>query len=136
LAEADLDDLLRQLAEATRGKARVAVEVDVQGACTLPRDVHVTLYRIAQEALNNVARHARASRVGVQLRCQPHGATLSISDDGRGFDGARVPPGHLGIGIMRERAEAIGAQLEIESQAGQGTRVTVTWEGGRMTSDE
>jgi ligand-binding sensor domain-containing protein/signal transduction histidine kinase len=127
LAEADLDDLLHQLAETTRGKARVSVEVDARGECTLPRDVHVTFYRIAQEALNNVARHARANRVWVRLRCQPGGTTLSISDNGRGFDGACVPPGHLGIGIMRERAEAIGAQLEIESQAGQGTRVTVIW---------
>ena len=82
--------------------------------------------------------HARASRVLVQLLCQPDRVILSVSDDGRGFDGDRVPPGHLGIGIMRERAEAVGACLEIESEPDQGTKVTVTWPGDERptTKDE
>jgi ligand-binding sensor domain-containing protein/signal transduction histidine kinase len=129
LAEADMGDLLRQLAEAVAGRARALVEVDIQGECTLPPDVHVTLYRIAQEALNNVAKHARARQALVQLCCQSSHVVLSIHDDGRGFDVEHVPPGRLGIGIMRERAEAIGARLEIESEPGQGTKVTVMWGG-------
>jgi signal transduction histidine kinase len=143
---------LRQLAEAITGRARVSVAVEVEGACDLPPDVHVALYRIAQEALNNVARHARASRATVCLRCTaltPHLALdegegqgvqveLTISDDGRGFDVDSVPPGHLGMAIMRERAEAVGARLEIAGQIDRGTRVTVVWtdDERRAANDE
>jgi signal transduction histidine kinase len=52
---------------------------------------------------------------------------LDICDDGRGFDPDQIPPDRMGLGIMRERAEAVGAQLEIVSQTGRGTRLTVTW---------
>jgi len=141
LAEVDLGDLLRQLAEAITGRARISVVVELEGACDLPPDVHIALYRIAQEALNNVAKHARASRATVRLRCTartPHLALdegerqgvrveLTISDDGRGFDVDSVPPGHLGMAIMRERAEAVGARLETEGQVDRGTQVTVVW---------
>ncbi len=127
LAETDLGDLLRQLTEAITGRSRVAVSVDLQGECKPSPELHVTLYRIAQEALNNVAKHARASEVRVTLRCPSDQIILSISDNGRGFEPAGVPPGHLGIGIMRERAEAVGARLEIQSEPGHGTTVTVVW---------
>jgi signal transduction histidine kinase len=133
LEEADLGDLLRQLAEATSGRGSVLVEVEVEGRCSLPPDVHVALYRIAQEALNNVAKHARAREAVVRLDCShpPSGAvTLSITDDGRGFDLNTIPPGRLGLGIMRERAEEVGAHFEIESEPGKGTRVAVIWADG------
>jgi len=65
----------------------------------------------------------------VSLRCQPGGVELRVVDDGRGFDPDQVPPDHLGLGIMRERAEAVGATLQIESQVGQGTQVVVVWAG-------
>jgi signal transduction histidine kinase len=90
--------------------------------------VHNTLYRIAQEAMNNVTRHAAATEVEVQLRCEPDHVTLSVSDNGRGFDTLQTPAGqHLGLGIMRERADEIGATLEISSQPNRGTQITVTW---------
>jgi len=137
LIEAELGDLLRQLAESITGRARVPVSVEVEGECALPPEVKVALYRIAQEALNNVAKHAAASQAAVSLRyllpspCQGEGpgvrVELRISDDGRGFDPQGVPPESLGLGIMRERAEAIGAALRIKSQVGQGTQVVVAW---------
>jgi signal transduction histidine kinase len=152
LAEVNLGDLLRQLAEAITGRARISVIVEVEGGCDLPPDVHIALYRIAQEALNNVAKHARASRATVCLRCSartPHlvlgegegqgvWVELTISDDGRGFDVDSVPPGHLGMAIMRERAQAIGARLEIEGQVDRGARVTVVWpdDERRAVNDE
>jgi two-component system nitrate/nitrite sensor histidine kinase NarX len=136
LADADLDDLLRQLAEAVAGRARVSVAVEVAGECDLPPDVHIALYRIAQEALNNVAKHARAGQVTVNLRRQPGRVILSIGDDGRGFDVGDVPPGRLGMGIMRERAEAIGAALTVESQPGSGTRVVVVWESDALNGGQ
>ena len=127
LAEAKLDCLLRQLAEAATGRARLSVDASVEDLPTLPRDVQIALFRIAQEALNNATRHAGASKVDLALRTLTQGVELRIADNGRGFDVARVSPGHLGLGIMRERAEAIGALLTIESERGRGTSVTVTW---------
>ena len=153
LVEASLGNLLRQLAEAVAGRKGVPVTVTVEGQCALPSDVHVALYRIAQEALNNVVKHAYASQVAVGLRCSPPipqapppqaggkegGAVeLCISDDGCGFDLGCVPPDRLGLGIIRERARAVGATLTIESRPDHGTRVMVVWEKdeGRITNDE
>jgi two-component system nitrate/nitrite sensor histidine kinase NarX len=133
LANSPLPDLLRQLAESVTGRARVPVSLAVQGEGDLPPDVKAAFYRIAQEALNNIAKHARASEALVNLRCRPEEVWLQIRDNGRGFDPAAVSPDHLGLGIMHERAEAVGATLKIESQRGQGTEVTVTWQNSTKT---
>jgi len=128
LTEASLGDLLRQLIEAVSGRAQVPITLEVEGECTtLPGDVQVSLYRTAQEALNNVAKHAQANQAIVSLNCQPNQIYLSISDDGRGFAFKSVTPDNLGLTIMHERAEAIGAELEIKSEIGQGTNVVVVW---------
>ncbi len=143
LTEMGLADLLRQLAESITGRARVPVTVEIEGECDLPSEVKVALYRIAHEALNNVAKHAGASQAMVSLRCSPPSqrdeagmrVELCIRDDGRGFDMENVPPESLGLGIMRERAEAIGAMLKIDSQVGHGTEVVVVWKdrtGGKQ----
>lgn len=129
LLEARLGDLLRQLTESITGRARVPVTVTVEGECDPPPEVKVALYRIAQEALNNVAKHAGASQADVTLVCRAEVVTLEIKDNGRGFDPSAVSPQSLGTGIMRERASSAGAALEIDSQPGQGTRVTVRWPG-------
>ena len=136
LTETGLGDLLHQLAEAITGRMRVPVALTVEGERSLPPDVQVALYRIAQEALNNVAKHAGASDAAVSLRYFPPdvggeqrgGIELRIRDDGRGFDLESIPPESLGLGIMRERAEAIDAVLKIDSQVGHGTEVVVIWE--------
>jgi signal transduction histidine kinase len=138
LMEASLGDLLRQLGEAVTGRKGIPVEVMVEGEPQCPPDVHVALYRIAQEALNNVVKHSKASQVTVSLQCQPDngGVELCISDDGRGFDPTRIPSGHLGVGIMHERARAIGATLEIESELGAGTRIVTRWRKDGGYTDE
>jgi signal transduction histidine kinase len=105
----------------------VPVAVKVEDECSLPPDVKVVFYRIAQEALNNVAKHAAANQATVSLRCEGGKVVLDVLDDGRGFDPADVPPKTLGVGIMRDRADSIGAALQIESKIGQGTRVTASW---------
>jgi signal transduction histidine kinase len=130
LTETRLGDLLRQLAEAITGRARLPVTVEVEGECALPPDVQVALYRIAQEALNNVAKHAGASQATVSLHCLPDQVTLCIADNGCGFDPGAVSPEHLGLSIMRERAEAVGAALTVRSEIGRGTEVVVEWQGG------
>jgi two-component system nitrate/nitrite sensor histidine kinase NarX len=139
LVEARLADLLRQLAESVTGRARVPVALEVEGECDLEAEVKVGLYRIAQEALNNVAKHAGATRTTVSLHCLRSPATgmepemrveLVIRDDGMGFDPSSIAPNSLGLSIMRERAEAIGAALTIESQQGVGTQIEVEWRTG------
>ncbi len=127
LTEIDLPDLLRQLSEAMMGRARLPVSVATEGRYPLPPDVKVAFYRIAQEALNNVAKHAEAHQISLRLRCQPDAVELQISDDGRGFDPAVVSGEHLGLSIMFERAAAIGARLSVDSQSGRGTLVSAVW---------
>jgi len=137
LAESNLQDLLDQLGEAVTGRSGLPVGVRVDGDPQLPAEVHVALYRIAQEALNNVVKHADASEVAVALRCaapSAHGeaeysrtAELEVKDNGCGFDLGSVPADRLGLGIIRERAEAIGAALKIKTKPGSGTTVQVVW---------
>jgi PAS domain S-box-containing protein len=127
LVEAELGDLLRQLTEAFASRTPVKVSLKVEEQRSLPPEVQIALYRMTQEALNNVTKHARATQVTVSLRSQPEGVGLRIKDDGRGFDPARIKPGRLGLNILRERAEAIGATLQITSQADQGTEIAVIW---------
>ncbi len=128
LTEAPIDDLLRQLVEAFTGRTRLPVDLDLHTACSLPSDVRVVLYRIAQEALNNISRHSKAHRVQLTLNCEQDGTRLLIADDGHGFDPCVVSSEHLGLSIMKERAEGIDADLEIASQVGQGTQVRLYWQ--------
>jgi GAF domain-containing protein len=131
LIETPFGQLLRQLAEATA--SRTTLVIDVQAAVDegrpLTPEVQIGLYRIAQEALNNVAKHAGASGASIHLRRRPQGIDLHLIDNGRGFDPTATPPGHLGLGIMHERARAIGARLRIVSRLGEGTQVHVRWRG-------
>jgi len=126
LVETPFGSLLTQLAEslASRTTARIDVHVDADEQL-LTAEVQIGLYRIAQEALNNLVKYADARRA--ELRFRRHGANLEleISDDGRGFDASITPPGHLGLSIMRERARAIGARLRVDSRIGSGTRISV-----------
>jgi signal transduction histidine kinase len=127
LTEQKLDALLRQLADGTMGQTRMPVTVSVVGECALPDEVQIALYRIAQEALNNTIKHALASQASISLRCEPERVALFIKDNGRGFDLATSHSPQLGLKIMRERAEGIGATLKIESRPGQGTEVAIDW---------
>ncbi len=127
LIEAELPQLLRQLAESINGRARVPVTVLVEGQSSIPTDIKIALYRIAQEALNNVAKHSAAKAANVNLLYEPDKIILSISDNGKGFDPAVVRPDSLGLGIMRERARESGAILSIESKLGQGTTICAAW---------
>jgi GAF domain-containing protein len=145
LVEASLDDLLRQLGDATTGRSGIPVKITLEGDLDLPPDVHVTLYRIAQEALNNVVKHSGASQVQICLQLTllsaENGpghlsqAKLEIFDNGIGFDPRSIPPDRLGLGIIRERVQAIGASLSIQSTVGKGTRITINWRQGSPTQE-
>lgn len=118
LLEADMGELLKQLVEAFAGRSRIPVTLEAGAGLELLPEVKVAYYRIVQEALNNITKHAGASRVSVSLAEEDGWLVLVVADDGKGFDPAGVPPTHLGLGIMQERAQQIGAELEIESGPG------------------
>lgn len=127
LTQTRLKDLIRQLCEAFIGRSRLPIELHIEGDYELPPEVQVAFYRIAQESLNNVFKYARAARVDVNLFISPSSVHFETCDNGIGFDMSASKPTSLGMRIMRERAEAIGADFHISSTLGSGTCVEVTW---------
>jgi signal transduction histidine kinase len=128
LAEIELDALLEQLIAAMECRKKMNVNVRLEPV-VLDTATRVAFYRIAQEALTNITRHSAASVVSISLvRAKAPGpgtVELRIADNGRGFDLANVPPGHLGLSIMRERAAAVGGELVVRSAPGHGTELTL-----------
>jgi signal transduction histidine kinase len=128
ILKSELSDLMRQLAQASRTHLEKPVELDLDCAGTLPMEVHLAFYRLARAALGNVAKHAASAQARIVLRQRAEAATIAITDDGGGFDPALVAKRpRSGHEIMRERAAAVGAVLEIRSATGEGTSVTLTW---------
>jgi signal transduction histidine kinase len=128
LEKTSLEELLTQLASAVRGRkqAQVSLDAQIEQPEALPTAVHIAFYRITQEALNNVAKHSQAKHVTLTLKSLADRVEVCIADDGRGFD-TTGSAGGLGMGTMRERAEAIRAALDITSAVGSGTQVVVRW---------
>ena len=93
---------------------------------SVPLPLKEVLYRVAQEALNNVVRHAGASEIALTLQQGDSQLCLEIVDNGRGFDPQQEFPGHFGLHSMRERVETVGGRFELESTRGAGTRVRAT----------
>jgi signal transduction histidine kinase len=122
-----LHELLSTLADAALSRSRASVNLTIEGDCFLTDDVKIALYRIAQEALNNITKHSEATEINVALICDQKQVVVSICDNGLGFDPEATPPGHFGLAIMRERAEKIGATLLLTSRPGDGTEIVVTW---------
>lgn len=130
LIETSLDELLHQLAETLTSRSRAEVVLDADADVRLVPDVQITCYRFAQEALNNIIKHAQASQVTIRLhRLKSGGVELQINDNGVGFDADNIPPGHFGLKIMYERAEKIGATLYVQSEAQKGTDIRLIWSG-------
>ncbi|MCB9079170.1 MAG: GAF domain-containing protein [Anaerolineaceae bacterium] len=127
LTEGRLSEVLRHLTEAINSRTQTAITLKVDGEYGLPPDVQVGLYRITQEALNNIVKHSRAESAIVSLTFEPEQLKLCIEDNGRGFETSGISSEHLGVGIMRERADNIGASFKIHSQLGSGTRINVAW---------
>jgi len=119
---------LRSFAQAQAGRLGVSLEVHGADLSRSPSPfVETALFRIAQEAVLNAAKHSSATHVLVSVIEQETGVRLSVTDDGRGFDPSAVDRGssHWGLSNMRERAQAIGAMLRIDTTVGRGTKVTV-----------
>jgi two-component system sensor histidine kinase UhpB len=110
---------------------RLGIPVRVSGEDSRPRlpaAVETAFYRIVQEALNNIAKHAKARNVEIALTVRAAEVTLTVADDGAGFDIGNTPADSYGLRVMRERAEAVGARLEVDSAPGRGTRIAVSLE--------
>jgi signal transduction histidine kinase len=132
-----LGELLAQLTEAVTSRSGLPFQLFIEKIPLLPDEVQISFYRVAQEALNNVVKHAQARLVTVSLseiklpadteNIIIRQVTLVIQDDGVGFNSASEQSGHLGIGIMRERAAAIQAEFSLESEPGHGTLLTLIW---------
>ncbi len=118
-----LADALGALGRTFTAETGVRVHLDVQADCGLPLTVETELFRIAQEALANVQAHAAAQQVRLALRRTRRGVSLSIHDDGQGFDPQAVGQGHHGLIGMRERAGLVGGRLRVQSRSGKGTTV-------------
>lgn len=145
LGEVRLEDLLKQLGAGVSGRIRADVRVHVHGEAILPTEVKLAFYRIAQEALNNAAKHSGADRVDIEIKSETdhssrkrkkarssqisfsQSVSMSIRDNGCGFDPRSVIGEHLGLGIMHERASNTHAALSIKSRAGAGTEISLHW---------
>ncbi len=128
LEEEGLVEALRRHIESLRRRDGPALTFAASGeAERLPLPVEEALFRVASEAVGNALKHANAREIAVALDIRDGAATLTVQDDGRGFDRAmhQPQPGHLGLPGMRERAERIGSLLQIESAPGAGTTITV-----------
>jgi signal transduction histidine kinase len=122
------DGLVRALkthAAALQGRLGLPIVVEDDLGERLPLPAEEVLYRIAQEALHNVVKHASAHQVRVDVRRHAGGVRLKVEDDGKGFDPSAVPDGHLGLAGMRARAERVGAHFACSSRIGDGTTVEV-----------
>ncbi|HXI81584.1 MAG TPA: GAF domain-containing protein [Verrucomicrobiae bacterium] len=116
---------LRTHTAALQGRIGLPIVVTSELAERLPLEVEEVVYRIAQEALHNVVKHAAARQVQLTIDRRGDGLLLRIRDDGKGFDARAVPEGHLGLTGMRARADKIGATLTVTSRAGEGTEIEV-----------
>jgi signal transduction histidine kinase len=125
--EVPLQQLLRNLVEAAESRASVKVTLTLCEESALPPNVHEVVYRVTQEALNNVIRHAKAQNAWVQLDRESANVRLRIGDDGCGFDLSSVDPGHFGLKTMRERVGDSGGQFGVSSVPGEGTVVKAEW---------
>lgn len=119
----DFEHVIAEFAGRVAARSDLTVNIDSRATVRLPLAQEREMWRIAQESVVNVERHAEASSITIRWRCDADGAELEITDDGRGMDAGRGRTDSYGIVGMRERASSIGASLEIHSDLGEGTTV-------------
>jgi NarL family two-component system sensor histidine kinase LiaS len=117
---------LREYAARWSRQSDIAAEVRVAEGCAIPLETEQALFRVAQEALANVARHSGAATAMIELACDDGEATLRVTDDGRGFVAGALDGRGYGLASMGERVAALGGRVTVESAPGEGTRVTCT----------
>jgi signal transduction histidine kinase len=126
LERAGLVAALHERLTAVEGRANIKAKVLADDNISLPLDQETMLYYIAQEALNNIMKHAYATTVTILLKNLKTSVKLEVLDDGRGFDPKLPGKGGMGLRIMQERVAKLGGKLKIASIPGKGTKITVT----------
>lgn len=127
ITDTDLATLITHLSDGLAARHDIPATVNVDMTGSLPPAVHLAIYRIAQEALTNVAKHANASSLEVDVTGTDQRVNLTVVDDGYGFEIVDIPAGSMGLDIMKERADEIGAEFTISSEADIGTTVQLNW---------
>jgi len=127
IVNTDFGNLLTQMVEGLAGRTTANIELSANGVGLLPPDVQTAFFRISQESINNILKHSKAKQISIQYINRKEDVTLSINDNGCGFDPAKVPAERMGLRIMRERADSIRAKLYISSQPGKGSKVQILW---------
>jgi signal transduction histidine kinase len=127
LDEFGLDAALKALGGSLerQGGPKVAFEIDLPAAARLPAKLETAVFRITQEALTNVVKHAEANTVLISVACRERSVVLAIEDDGRGFSLPQTPGNGFGLLGMRERVASVNGALDVESKPGAGTRIRV-----------
>jgi signal transduction histidine kinase len=123
-----LEQLLVTLVDGARVRSQAITTLSpMRDVPELPEKVTIAFYRTAREALINATIHSGAAQIQVSLFEEAEQLVLRVQDDGCGFDPQAVPAGHLGLHIMNERAQEIGATLQIDTKPGQGTTIRIAW---------
>lgn len=122
-----LRQLFEQYLNPLQSRLPLRIQLEIAPDLILTPEAQIALYRITQEALNNIIKHSQADEVKLSIKDDDKSLTLFIEDNGVGFDFSKVASTSLGLGIMQERADGIGAKLEIDTWPGGGTHISVTW---------
>lgn len=130
LTQMGLKQLFEQYLRPIQSRRGFDLSLNMDEKIDLPPDVQIAMYRVTQEALNNIFKHAVATKVEVNVENDPEFIRLQIKDNGTGFKFDEIMPTSLGLNIMRERAEEIGAALDITTELDQGTGVNLVWPKG------
>jgi signal transduction histidine kinase len=123
----NLPVLLKELVKSIGVKSKIPISVEVVKKYGYPYNIELSFYRIAQEALNNVAKHSCATKANLILKSLPDKISLDVVDDGTGFDPKDTSTKNLGLIIMNERAKIIEASFDVESSPGKGTKISVVY---------
>jgi len=125
---------LRTHATAVQRRTGLVIVVDAEPVDRMPLPAEEALYRIGQEALHNVVKHANAANATIKIWREGDRVHLSVTDDGDGFDPDDVPRGHLGLIGMRQRVDLVGGELRVDSEAGSGTTIAASVPAGSEPS--
>lgn len=136
LTEIGIKQLFEQYLQPVQERRMFELHLSIEDIAPVPPDAQIALYRIAQEAMNNIVKHSQASKVEIRVREDAGRLIIGIQDDGRGFDIENTPPTSMGLAIIRERSEAIGAVVQIQSTPEQGTEIKVIWERTKYRNDK
>jgi len=132
LTRVGIKQLFEQYLQPIQGRHEFQLVLSIDDIPPLPPNIQIALYRITQEAMNNIDKHSQTNHVEVRATNTPDSVIIEIRDQGVGFIPTEVAPTSLGLGIMRERAYEIGASIEIVSEIGQGTQITIIWEKDKI----